>query len=114
MQDVGFEQALIKVENEKEFAELKGAINRALAPENAGKYLKRVAGAGLRIRNFDLVLAKGVLEQVDGVLAGQSAKGLYAALTMSDQALMKEFYLSKIEEVDATLRTKFHKLYQYY
>ena len=111
---MGFEQALIKVENEKEFEELKGAISRALAPENAGKYLKRVAGAGLRIRNFDLVLAKGVLEQVDGVLARQSAKSLYAALTVSDQAQMKEFYLSKIEEVDSELRTKFHKLYQYY
>jgi hypothetical protein len=111
---VGFEQALIKVENEKEFEELKSAINRALAPENAGKYLKRVASAGLRIRNFDLLLAKGVLEQGDGVLAGKSAKGLYAALALSDQAQMKEFYLSKIEEVDAALRTKFHKLYQYY
>ena len=111
---MGFEQALIKVEKEKEFEELKSAINRALAPERAGKYLKRVASAGLRIRNFDLVLAKGVLEQVDGVLAGQNAKKLYSELTLSDQAQMKEFYLSKIEEVDAALRTKFHKLYQYY
>ena len=49
---MGFEQALIKVEKEKEFEELKGAINRAFAPENAGKYLKRVASAGLRIRDF--------------------------------------------------------------
>ena len=114
MQTVGFEQALIKVEKEKEFEELKGAINRALTPENAGKYLKRVASAGLRIRNFDLVLVKGVLEQVDGVLAGQSAKSLYSELSLSDQAQMKEFYLSKIEEVDSELRTKFHKLYQYY
>ena len=113
---MGFEQALIKVEQEKEFEELKSAISRALAPENAGKFLKKVASAGLRIRHFDLVLAKGVLEQVDGALAKseQGAKGLYAALTMSDQALMKEFYLSKIEEVDSELRTKFHKLYQYY
>jgi hypothetical protein len=113
---VGFEQAAIKVEKEKEFEELKSAINCALAPENAGKYLKRVSSAGLRIRDFDLVLAKGVLEQVDAVLAesGQSARGLYAALALSDQAQMKEFYLSKIEEVDSELRTKFHKLYQYY
>ncbi len=113
---MGFEQAVIKVEKEKEFDELKGAINRALTPENVGKFLKQVASAGLRIRDFDLVLAKGVLEQVDGTLAGsgQSAKGLYAALALSDQAQMKEFYLSKIEEVDAKLRTRFHKLYQYY
>jgi hypothetical protein len=111
---VGFEQALIKVEKEKEFEELKGAIARAFAPENAGKYLKRVASAGLRIRDFDLLLAKGVLEQVEGVLAGKSAKGLYAALALSDQAQMKEFYLSKVEEVDRVLRARFHKLYQYY
>ena len=111
---MGFEQALIKVEKEKEFEELKSAINRALAPENAGKYLKRVAGAGLRIRDFDLVLAKGILDQVEGVLAGQRAKGLYAVLALSDQAQMKEFYLSKVEEVDRVLRARFHKLYQYY
>ncbi len=112
---MGFEQALIKVEKEKEFEELKAAITRAFAPENAGKYLKRVASAGLRIRDFDLVLAKGVLEQVDGTLrSGQSAKGLYAALALSDQAQMKEFYLSKVEEVDRVLRARFHKLYQYY
>ena len=116
MQVVGFEQAVIKVEREKEFEELKSAINRALGPENAGKFLKRVASAGLRIRHFDLVLAKGILERVDGTLvgSGQSAKGLYAALPVSDQAQMKEFYLSKIEEVESALRTKFHKLYQYY
>jgi len=111
---VGFEQALIKVEKEKEFEELKGAINRAFAPENAGKYLKRVASAALRIRDFDFLLAKGVLEQVEGVLAGKSAKGLYEELALSDQAQIKEFYLSKVEEVDRVLRARFHKLYQYY
>ncbi len=112
---MGFEQALIKVEKEKEFEELKGAISRAFAPENAAKYLKRVASAGLRIRDFDLVLAKDVLEQVDGTLAGSGqAKGLYLALALSDQAQMKEFYLSKVEEVDRVLRARFHKLYQYY
>jgi hypothetical protein len=35
-------------------------------------------------------------------------------LTLSDQALLREFYLSKIEEVDRTLRQRFKKLYQYY
>ena len=69
-----FEQATIKIEKEKEFEELKAAINRAFAPEKIQKYLKRVASAGLRIRDFDSVLAKGVLEQV-GALAGSKAKG---------------------------------------
>jgi hypothetical protein len=66
----------------------------------------------LRVRDFDSVLAKRVLEQV-GALSG-SAKDLYAALTLTDQAQMKEFYLSKIEEASPELRAKYQKLYQYY
>ena len=109
---MAFEQAAIKVEKEKEFEELKAAINRAFTPENVQKYLKQVASAGIRVRDFDLVLAKGILEKVAG--AEQPAKNLYAALTLTDQAQMKEFYLSKIEEVGPELRAKFQKIYQYY
>jgi hypothetical protein len=43
-----------------------------------------------------------------------TARSLYGSLPVSDQAQMREFYLSKIEEVDPALRAKFHKLYQYY
>ena len=111
---MSFEQAAIKVEKEKEFEELKAAINRAFAPERLEKYLKKVASAGLRIRDFDSVLAKGVLEQVGTLSKGQSAKHFYLTLTRTDQAQMKEFYLSKIEEVGPELRAKFQKLYQYY
>ena len=109
---MAFEQATIKVKKEKEFEELKAAISRAFAPENIEKYLKKTASAGLRIRDFESVLAKRVLEQV-GALSG-SAKDLYAALTLTDQAQMKEFYLSKIEEANPELRAKYQKLYQYY
>ena len=109
---MAFEQAGIQVEKEKEFGELKAAINRAFTPENVQKYLKQVASAGIRIRDFDLVLAKGILEKVAG--SEQPANRLYAALTLTDQAQMKEFYLSKIEEVGPELRAKYHKLYQYY
>jgi inorganic triphosphatase YgiF len=109
---MAFEQATIKVEKEKEFEELKSAISRAFAQESVEKYLKRMASTGLRIRDFDSALAKRVLEQV-GALSG-SAKDLYAALTLTDQAQMKEFYLSKIEEASPELRARFQKLYQYY
>ena len=109
---VAFEQATIKIEKEKEFGELKVAISRAFAPESVEKYLKRMANTGLRIRDFDSVLAKRVLEKV-GALSG-SAEDLYAALTLTDQAQMKEFYLSKIEEVGPELRAKYQKIYQYY
>ena len=110
---MAFEQAAIKVEKKKEFEELKAAINRAFAPETVQKYLKRVAGAGIRIRDFDSVLAKELLERV-GALAGQKAKDLYEALTITDRAQMKEFYLFKIEEVGPELRAKYQKIYQYY
>jgi hypothetical protein len=43
-----------------------------------------------------------------------SAWQLYQALPLSDQAQMREFYLSKLETVDVALRHKFKKLYQYY
>ena len=43
-----------------------------------------------------------------------SAWQLYQALPLSDQAQMREFYLSKLETVDTALRHKFKKLYQYY
>ena len=109
---MAFEQATIKVEKEKEFEQLKAAINRAFASENVQKYLKQVASAGLRIRDFDGVLAKRVLERATG--SAQSAKELYAALSLTDQAQMKEFYLSKIEEVGPELRAKYQKIYQYY
>ncbi len=109
-----FEQATIKVEKEKEFEHLKAAIVRAFAPPVVEKYLRRVAKAGLRIRDFDSVLAKRVLEQVGALEKGESAKSLYEALSLTDRAQMKEFYLSKIDEVGSELRAKYQKIYQYY
>ena len=111
---MAFEQATIKVEKEKEFGELKAGIGRAFTPAQVERYLKQVAKAGLRIRDFDSVLAKSVLEQVGALGKGQSAKALYEGLTLTDRAQMKEFYLSKIEEVGPELRAKYQKIYQYY
>ena len=110
-----FEQGGLKVEREKEFQELKRAIESALAPERTEKFLKAVKSAGLRIRNFDGLLAGRVLEKLVPVLgAAGGAKQLYDALAVSDQAQIREFYLFRIEGIDAGLRAKFHKLYQYY
>jgi hypothetical protein len=39
---------------------------------------------------------------------------LYEALPVSDQAQMREFYLSRLESVEVALRHKFKRLYQYY
>ena len=111
-----YQQAVIKIEHEKEFQELKGAIQRAVATEKMKQFLKRVESTGLRVRDVEAVLAKGLLEKVDEVLAKSSstAQQLYESLTVSDQAQLREFYLSKIEEVEPALRAKFQKLYSYY
>jgi len=111
-----FQQAAIKVQKEQEFEELKGAITRAFRAEKTETFLKRLSSAGLRVRDWDAVLAAGVFEQLDETLAksGKPAASLYQSLTLSDQAQMREFYLFRVEEVEPKLRAKFHKLYQYY
>jgi hypothetical protein len=110
--EVGFEQATIGVEREKEFEELKSAIARAFSQEKVETFLKRLQRANVRVRDWELVL--GVLEKLDGKQSREALKSLYAKLTVSDRAQIREFYLFRVEEVDPKLRTKFHKIYQYY
>ncbi len=96
---MGFQQAAIKIEREKEFEELKSAIVRALATEKVEKFLKRVYSAGCRVRNLEPILANGILEKADALAkSGTTAQKLYESLTVCDQAQMREFYLSKVEE----------------
>jgi len=109
---MGFEQATIKVEKQQEFSGLQSAVEEAFRPQQAEKFLKQMDRKGLRIRDFDGVLAKKVLESVTG--AKIDALQLYQALTLSDQAQIREFYLSKLETVEQSLRHKFKTLYQYY
>jgi len=113
---VTFEQAAIRIEKEKEFAELKDAIARILDSESVERFLRRLQKKGIRIRDIDLLLASGVLEDLDEPLAksGKPARQWYQELSLSDQALLREFYLSKIEEVETGLRARFNKLYRYY
>ena len=109
---VGFQQAAIRVEREKEFEELRNAINRVFGSDKVENFLRRVRKNDVRVRDLETVLARRILESVDPTL--QSAQNLYQALTISDQAQLREFYLSKIEEVEPRLRTKFQQLYRYY
>ena len=109
---MGFEQATIKVEKEQEFGALQAAVEQAFLPQVAEKFLKQMDRKGVRVRDFNGVLAKKVLESVVG--GKLDATQLYSSLTLSDQAQMRELYLSKLETVDIALRHKFKKLYQYY
>jgi hypothetical protein len=113
---LSYEQATIKVEKEAQFAELKASIERAFSASAVEKMLKRLDSKNTRIRDFDSVLEKQVIEHVDATLRGarKTAKGLYQELTVTDQGQMREFYLSKLEQVEEPLRHKFRKIFQYY
>jgi hypothetical protein len=107
-----FEQATIKIEKAQEFASLQAAVEQAFQPKNAERFLKLLDRKGIRVRDFDAILAQRVLESVRK--SELNARQLYESLPVSDQAQMREFYLSKLEGVDIALRHKFKKLYQYY
>ena len=108
-----FEPGVIKVEKEREFGDLKAAMEQAFAADRVTKYLKELDRRKIRVRNLDAVFAGDAIDRASGEKAG-TARSLYQSLPVSDQAQMREFYLSKLEEVDPALRAKFHKLYQYY
>jgi hypothetical protein len=110
---VTFEQAVIKIEKAQEFAELRAAVELAFQSAKVERFLKQLERKGIRIRDFDGVLEDRVLETAVGE-PGLNAKRLYQSLPLSDQAQMRELYLSQLESVDQVLRHKFKKLYQYY
>jgi hypothetical protein len=113
MGTVKFEQGGIKVEKEREFGDLKAAMEKAFAADRVSKYLRELDSRGIRVRDLDAVFAADLIDRTTGDKPG-TAQSLYNSLPVSDQAQVREFYLSKIEEVDPALRAKFHKLYQYY
>jgi len=110
---MAFEQATIKVENEQAFGELKAAVVQVFAADRITKYLKKLSGQNIRIRDWDAILAAGTIDVIDEAKLG-AARSLYESLTVPDQGQIRELYLSKIEEVDPALRARFPKLYRYY
>ena len=108
-----FEQGTIKVEKEREFGNLKAAVEKAFVADRITKFFKLLDGRGIRVRDLDAIFAADVIDGAAGDKPG-TARSLYGSLPVSDQSQVREFYLSKIEEVDPALRAKFHKLYQYY
>ena len=111
---MGFEQAAIPIERQQEFAELRGVVERAFAPERIEKFFSTLKSKGVRIRDFESVLAKRVLESVaaEPKKSKTSAWALYDALSVSDKGQMREFYLGQVEQVPKALRHRFHQLYR--
>jgi hypothetical protein len=111
-----FQKALIPVKRPDLFNLLQSAIERVFAAECVEQFLKRLAKTGVSIRNFQDVLDKRILENVDSSLkqSGHTARALYDALPVSDQAQMRELYLTALESVEQGVREKYAKIYRYY
>jgi hypothetical protein len=101
-----FQQATIPVHDETTFASLRQAIDAAFDPARIAGFLKTVGSARLRVRQFESVLAHGLL--------GPQAQKIYAALVDSDRGQIREHYLRQLERVPPDIRQKFFRLYASY
>jgi hypothetical protein len=101
-----FEQAVLPVQDKKTFAEVLRALEEAFAPSHVADFLKRLERSRLRARQFEAILANGLL--------GANAPAKYAALGDSDRGQVREQYLSMVEHVAPELRAKYLKVYAYY
>ena len=101
-----FEKAEIAPQNVETFEQLKAQIESALTT-GADRFLSGAASRGIDARQFEKMLDAGLL---DGQARG---KELYAKLPVSDQGLIRELYLTKVEEVEPALRRKHSKVYRY-
>jgi hypothetical protein len=101
-----FEQVAIAVRDEKSYAELQRLIEAAFDARDVEVFLNGVTRSKLRIRDFEGVLKRGLL--------GREAIGLYQALPVSDQGLIRERYLRLVEAVPQELRERYFKVYAYY
>jgi len=103
---MAYEQAQIPVQKAEDFELLRSSVERAFEPAQVEKFLRSLESKGIRIREFEKIVGTGLLEG--------RADQLYQSLALSDQALMREFYLERIEKVDANVRLKYQKVYRYY
>ena len=100
------EQGAIPVTDSENYDAVHSAIEAAFSAAKVKEILGSMLRAGLRIRDFELVLRKGIL--------GALAEATYNRLGNGDQGLIREFYLASLEKVAPELRVKFFKLYAYY
>jgi hypothetical protein len=113
---MSFQQAPIPVQKTEDFEALKAAVERVFGSAALDKFYRRLESKDIRAREFEKIVNAGLLEQVDSTLArsGRTARERFESLALSDQALMREYYLERIELVDPQVRQKFNKVYRYY
>ena len=101
-----FEKPVLEVQDTASYEVVRSAIQAALAQASAGKFLKKLDGQRMRVRDFETVLNKGLL--------GQDAIAAYGRLGDLDRGQIRELYLESVEHVAPELRKKYLKVYAYY
>jgi hypothetical protein len=101
-----YEKPELQVVDPQSFSAVKAAIETSFSATRAAEFFKSLARADVRVRDFESVLAKGML--------GDAAIAEYNSLGNADQGQIREFYLASLERVAPELREKFFKLYAYY
>ena len=111
-----YQQAQIPVTKTEEFEQLKSVLERILSSAAVEKFYSRLQSRTVYVREVEKIIGSGILEALDSTLAksGKTARQMYESLAISDQALMREFYLERIEKVDVKVREKYRKVYRYY
>ncbi len=101
-----YEQATIAVSNAQVFGAVKQSIDSAFSTARVSDFLKSLQSGKLRIREFEQVAQAGKL--------GPNTATEYKQLGDGDQGMIRELYLTSLEQVDPALRAKYLKVYAYY
>ena len=101
-----YQQAAIHVADPETFSTVRSAIANSFSTRRVADFLKALDRAAIRVRDFESVLAQGLL--------GAGTAGDYNRLVNGDQGQIREFYLASLEQVAPDLRNRFFKLYAYY
>ncbi|HTH53297.1 MAG TPA: hypothetical protein VL495_05070 [Edaphobacter sp.] len=100
------EQPVLPIADPAAFGAVKTAIESAFSTGKVADFLKSLDRQGVRIREFEEVLQKGLL--------GKQTAGEYQRLPDGDQGQIREFYLASLERVAPELRQRFFRIYAYY
>ena len=92
------EQGVIPVADPESYGTVRAAIEAAFSAARVENFLKSIERAGLRIRDFELVLRAGIL--------GALTAAEYNRLGNGDQGQIREFYLASLEKVAPELRVQ--------
>src|SRR4029077_13204893 len=99
-----------------EVGQVECAVEGVLGSGAVEKFYAKLQSRTVYVREVEKIIGSGILEALDSTLAksGKTARQMYESLALSDQALMREFYLERIEKVDVKVREKYRKVYRYY